>query len=163
MYFYYSGDDWRTASRQSSGIAPNALLTNEAVVQVYGADAWSWRGLFAIHTWIAVKRSGEHFYTVYDVVGWRVFKGQPAMEIERDVPDRLWFGKRPTVLIEHRGERAEHLIDAIHRAALSYPWKTEYVVYPGPNSNTFTAWISQQVPELELVLPWSAIGKNYID
>ena len=41
MYFYYSGDDWRTASRQSSGIAPNALLTNEAVVQVYGADAWS--------------------------------------------------------------------------------------------------------------------------
>ena len=33
----------------------------------------------------------------------------------------------------------------------------------GPNSNTFTAWIAKQVPELELDLPFSAIGSGYVD
>jgi hypothetical protein len=47
--------DWATASRQSAGIAPDPALTREAVVQVYGARAFRWRGAFAVHTWIAVK------------------------------------------------------------------------------------------------------------
>jgi hypothetical protein len=48
-----SGNDWRTASRASAGIAPNPAETHEAVLHVYGARAWEWRGWFAIHTWIA--------------------------------------------------------------------------------------------------------------
>ena len=56
--------DWRTASRESAGIAPDPLVTKEAVLHVYGASAWKWRGWFAIHTWIAVKRTGETAYTV---------------------------------------------------------------------------------------------------
>ena len=48
-----SGRDWRTASRESAGIAPDPSVTNEAVVHVYGAAAYGWRGWFAIHTWIA--------------------------------------------------------------------------------------------------------------
>jgi hypothetical protein len=31
------------------------------------------------------------------------------------------------------------------------------------NINTFTAWIARQVPELELDLPFSAIGKRYVN
>ena len=54
-----SGKDWRTASRESANIAPDPTLTDEAVIQIYGADAWGWRGWFAIHTWIATKGSGE--------------------------------------------------------------------------------------------------------
>ena len=45
-----SGKDYRTASRESAGIAPDPLTVTEAVLHVYGADAWSWRGWFAIHT-----------------------------------------------------------------------------------------------------------------
>jgi hypothetical protein len=67
--------DWRTASRESAGIAPDPLVTKEAVLQVYGAAAWGWRGWFAIHTWIAAKRTGEPSYTVYEVVGWRQRRG----------------------------------------------------------------------------------------
>ena len=44
-----------------------------------------------------------------------------------------------------------------------YPWKTTYKAFPGPNSNTFTARIAKNVPELELELPFSAIGSGYIE
>jgi len=41
---------WRTASRESSKIAPDPASTNEAILHVYGADTWGWRGWFAIHS-----------------------------------------------------------------------------------------------------------------
>ncbi len=155
--------DWRTASREPAGIAPDPAVTREAVLQVYGADAWGWRGWFAIHTWIAVKRTAETSYTVYDVVGWRASRGAPVMRIMQDIPDRYWYGAPPRLLKEHRGPGAEALIDAVDRAAQAYPWKTEYKAFPGPNSNTFVAWISRHVPELGLELPFSAIGSGYAD
>jgi len=78
-------DDWRNARRDSAGIAPDPTTTNEAVMHIYGADAWGWRGWFAIHTWIAAKRRDEDFYTLYDVVGWRGFNGQEVMGIKRGI------------------------------------------------------------------------------
>lgn len=158
-----SRGDWRSASRASAGIAPDPMTTPEAVLLVYGADAWGWRGWFAIHTWIAAKRKNEDYYTVYDVVGWRGRYGSGVVGIHRDAPDRYWYGSRPKLLKEHRGVQAESLIDAVDAAAHLYPWKNSYKVFPGPNSNTFVAWIAQQVPELELDLPFSAIGAGYVD
>ena len=155
--------DWRTASRESAGIAPDPSITNEAILHVYGADAWGWRGWFAIHTWIATKRTGESSYTVYDVVGWRGNRGQPVLRINQDIPDRYWYGEKPRILKEHRGKGVDELITAIEKAAYAYPWKTTYKAFPGPNSNTFTAWIAKQVPELGLDLPFSAIGSGYVE
>ena len=48
-------------------------------------------------------------------------------------------------------------------AAERYPWANEYTLVPGPNSNTFPAWIGLQVPELELNMPFRAIGSGYAD
>ena len=158
-----SGKDWRTASRESAGIAPNPAVTKEAVIQVYGARAWGWRGWFAIHTWIAVKRSGEASYTVYDVVGWRGNHGDPVLRIAKDIPDRYWFGEKPQILKEHMGTGVDKLIDDVDKAANAYPWKTSYSVFPGPNSNTFIAWVAKQVPALELDLPFAAIGSGYVN
>ena len=156
-----SNQDWRTASRESAGIAPDPASTDEAILHIYGADAWSWRGWFAIHTWIAAKRSGEDYYRVYDVVGWRARRGQEVMRISRDIPDRLWYGAQPRLLLERRGDGVDALIDAVDEAARAYPWKATYKVFPGPNSNTFVAWIGKEVPQLGLDLPWSAIGRLY--
>ena len=155
--------DWRTASRKSAGIAPQPFVTNEAILHIYGAKAWGWRGWFAIHTWIAAKRTGETSYTVYDVVGWRKNRGQPVLRITQDIPDRYWYGEKPRILKAHRGAGVDELIDAVDKAAHAYPWKTTYKTFPGPNSNTFSAWIAKQVPELELDLPFSAIGSGYVD
>ena len=158
-----SNKDWRTASRDSAGIAPDPSVTSEAVLQVYGADAWGWRGWFAIHTWIAAKKSDAESYTVYDVVGWRAHRGQLVMNIYQDVPDRYWFGEKPMIIKEYRGHGIDELIDAVDEAARNYPWKNTYKAFPGPNSNSFTAWIARKVPELELDLPFSAIGSGYVD
>ena len=156
-----SDNDWRTASRESAGIAPDPASTNESVLQVYGAKAWGWRGWFAIHTWVAAKHTGETFYTVYDVVGWRSHHNQPVLRIGHDVPDRYWYGEKPRVIKEYRGKGVDNLINSVDKAANAYPWKTTYTVFPGPNSNTFTGWIANKVPELELDLPFSAIGSGY--
>ena len=156
-----STNDWRTASREPAGMAPNPALTREAVLQVYGAPTWGWRGWFAIHTWIAAKASNDESYTVYEVIGWRQRRGLPVVRIEKDLPDRYWYGERPRLLKEFRGDGVDKLITAVDRAAKSYPWPDTYTVFPGPNSNTFTAWIAHQVPELGLDLPFSAIGSGY--
>ena len=158
-----SHKDWHTASRESAGIAPPAASTPEAVLHVYGASAWGWRGWFAIHTWIAAKHSGEAAYTVYEVIGWRGNRGLPVLRIAKDAPDRYWFGEKPRLLVAHQGAGVDQLISAVEQAAQDYPWKTTYKLFPGPNSNSFTAWIGKQVPELQLKLPFTAIGSGYVN
>jgi hypothetical protein len=56
----------------------------------------------------------------------------------------------------------ESLIDRIETAVAAYPYPDSYRTWPGPNSNTFTAWVARQVPEVRLDLPPTAIGKDYL-
>lgn len=64
---------WRGAPRHSAGIAPDpARFADTAIVQVYAAATYGWRGYFAVHPWIIYKRAGETAYTRYDVIGWGV-------------------------------------------------------------------------------------------
>ncbi|MDJ0621563.1 MAG: DUF3750 domain-containing protein [Desulfocapsaceae bacterium] len=156
-----SQDGWHNTRRDSAGLAPLPESTPEAVLQVYGANAWGWRGWFAIHTWVAVKPSDASSYTVLDVAGWRGRGGGSVVRIRQDIPDRYWFGAKPEIIAEHRGEGVDELIADVLDAADNYPWKTTYKGFPGPNSNTFTAWIGREVPRLNLQLPFSAIGKGY--
>jgi hypothetical protein len=154
--------DWRTASREPVGLAPDPATTPEAVVQVYAARAVSWRGYFGVHSWVAVKPASAQAYTVYEVIGWRLRYSDSALAIRNRGPDERWFGAAPELLAERRGAAAEALIARIDRAAREYPYAAEYSVWPGPNSNTFTAWIARAVPELEIDLPPTAIGKDYL-
>ncbi len=77
------------------------------------------------------------------------------------IPDGLWFGAGPRLLVDHRGDGVEAMIDAIEAVIESYPYAREYRSYPGPNSNTFLAHIGREVPALKLDLPANAIGKDY--
>ncbi len=81
--------------------------------------------------------------------------------VRHRAPDMRWFGSAPELVAEKRGADVEELIARIDRAARSYPWAGEYTMWPGPNSNTFTAWVLRAVPELEADLPPTAIGKDY--
>lgn len=153
---------WYAASREPTGLSPDPALTHEAVVQVFGARTVGWRGAFGIHTWIAVKREGAERYTRYEVVGWGVDRGSPAIRVDRMGPDNHWFGARPDLLAERRGAGVQEMIDRIETAVKDYPYPRTYVTWPGPNSNTFVAHIARQVPELRLDLPPTAIGKDYL-
>ena len=156
--------DWRTASRESAGIAPIPAIEKQAVIEFYAADAFSWRGWFAVHTWIAIKESNAIEYTVYEVMGWGVDRGRSALrEYKTVTPDRYWFGAEPEKILSMRGRKAADLIPQIKQAVARYPWKGEYKLVPGPNSNTFPAWVGLQVPELKLDMPFRAIGSGYAD
>lgn len=153
--------DYRTADRSSAHLAPLPDQTKEAVIQVYSARAFNWRGIFSVHTWFAVKAKNADHYTVLQVVGWRIFHGLPPLMAETDLPDRHWFNQKPKIIYDLRGEKAEQLIPKILEAAKAYPYGN-YELWPGPNSNTLPAYIARQVPELELTLPSNAIGKDFL-
>lgn len=154
--------DWRTASRESAGIAADPATSKDATVEFYAADAFSWRGWFAVHSWIAIKQQDAKQYTVYEVVGWRVNTGLPALRsFQTTNPDRYWYGAKPERFLSISGNKASHLIPKIQAAIDRYPWANEYTLVPGPNSNTFPAWVGIQVPELELDMPFRAIGSGY--
>lgn len=159
-----SSSEWRNASREPAGLSLAPESTSEAVIEAYAADAFGWRGWFAVHTWLAVKPENASEYTVYEIVGWRVENGQPALRTyQTATPDRYWYGARPEKLLTVTGSKAERLIPQIAAAAKEYPWANEYKAVPGPNSNTFPAWLALRFPELGLDLPFSAIGSGYAD
>ena len=154
--------DWRSASREPAGIAPIAAEHPEAIVQVYAARAFSWRGYFSVHSWIATKLPNAEDYRVYQVVGWRSLYDQPVLSIEEEYPDRYWFDNRPEIIQDIRGDLAEEIIEDLDNIVDSYPYKRQYILWPGPNSNTFTAWVGRKIPELRLDLPSTAIGKDFL-
>lgn len=96
--------NWWELERGPSGQAPDPATAPEAVVQVYAARAVSWRGVFAVHTWIVVKASGAASYTRYEVLGWGVERGVSAVRVNRTGPDNHWFGDRPEKLVDLRGD-----------------------------------------------------------
>lgn len=154
--------DWRTASRAPVGIAPDPAAVREPVVQVYGARTFGWRGAFAVHTWISVKRQDAARFTTYEVIGWRIGPGRSALAVRNNEPDRRWYGAEPKILLDLRGAEVAPMIDKIEAAVESYPYPNTYNAWPGPNSNTFTAWIGRHVPELRLDLPPTAVGKDFL-
>ena len=157
-----AGGNFWELERGPSGQAPDPAVTREAVAQVYAARTVGWRGLFAVHTWIAVKPRDADAYTRYEVIGWGVDRGAPAVRVNRAGPDNYWFGDRPERLVDLRGNGVDALVAQVEAAVASYPYPARYRTWPGPNSNTFTAWIGRSVPELRLKLPPTAIGKDFL-
>ncbi len=158
-----SADPWRDARWDSAALAPDPATTAEPVVQVYAARTWGWKGIFAVHTWIIMKRANAPAFDRYEVVGWGVDRGAPAIRKDMHVIDGYWAGSEPYVLVDKRGPEVEAMIDRIETAIASYPYPHEYRTWPGPNSNTFIAHIGRQVPELGLTMPPTAVGKDYLD
>ncbi|MFG6666453.1 DUF3750 domain-containing protein [Halomonas sp. HNIBRBA4712] len=153
-----TGGSWSSANRDSAGLAPLPEAYAPAVVQVYAARAFSWRGAFGVHIWIAAKEAGADSYRLHQVLSWR----RPTVVASSDTPDRAWFGQAPTLLADYRGDAAARLIPQIADAASRYPQADRYRVWPGPNSNSFIAWMVRQIDGFDVVLPVTAVGKDYL-
>lgn len=153
---------WRDARWDSVGEAPAASDHPDAIVMVYGARAHSWRGIFGIHTWIAWKAKGGDTYLRADVVGWGVSRGANAIRVRQGTPDNFWAGNPPFLIGSIQGEAAQAAIPKIEAAIQSYPYNNRYRIWPGPNSNSFTAHVIRNVPELQIDMPPQAVGKDYL-
>jgi hypothetical protein len=155
--------DWRTATHRSTGLAPDPASRRDAVVQVYAARTFGWRGAFAVHTWLAAKPAAAARYTRYEVIGWHARSGRSVVSVtDSRAPDAEWFGAEPRLLRDLRGAAAEAVIGKLASAIASYPHAETYRAWPGPNSNTFLAHLGRAIPELRLTLPPTAIGKDYL-
>src|SRR5436190_2496944 len=151
-----------STSAQPAGLAPDPTTTPEPVVQVYGARTMGVKGLFGVHTWIAVKPTEATSWTVYEIIGWRLRWSDSALVIRERQPDAQWFGSDAELYADKRGDGVDEIIARIDKAARSYPYANTYTLWPGPNSNTFVAWIARTVPELQVDLPATAVGKDYL-
>ncbi|MCB1970601.1 MAG: DUF3750 domain-containing protein [Geminicoccaceae bacterium] len=161
---YFSGErpHWSSARWDSAGSAPDPTAEREAIIQVYGARAWGWRGIFGMHTWIAIKRENAPIFERYEVVGFGVSGGARAVRRNRYPVDAYWAGNAPVLLGEIRGERAAAAIPRLIEAVDAYPYDHRYTIWPGPNSNSFTAFVLRRAGGIGIELPPLAVGKDYI-
>lgn len=153
---------WSRASHISTGQAPDPASISEPVLQVYAARTWGMRGSVAVHTWITSKRANADHYVRYEIIGWRAYRGGSALVRGPGRPDAMWFSNYPDLLVDLRGDGVEAIIDRVQAAVEKYPYSETYRTWPGPNSNTFTAFVGREVPALGLDLPPTAVGKDYL-
>ena len=152
------GQGWAEADWSSAGLLLEPAAKPEAMVHVYAGRVGSWRGAFAHHTWIVLKEKGAARYSRYDKVAW----GQPVRQ-NGWAPDGRWYGHTPELIGAIEGAAAEALIPKIRAAIASYPHNRsgDYALWPGPNSNSFIAFVLESVPETGIALPSTAIGKDW--
>jgi hypothetical protein len=158
---YWLGDrsvDWQSADRSSAGLLPQPATHPEALVRVYAARTVRWRGIFAVHTWLVIKEQNAQRYTRYDYTAW----GAP-IRVNGFAADGRWFGGTPEAIASADGEAAAKMIPKIQAAVEGYSLRAygDYRAWPGPNSNTFVAAVLSSVPELQIALPPTAIGKDF--
>jgi hypothetical protein len=151
---------WHDADWSSARLLPAAADSKPARVIVFTGKAGAWKGVFALHSWIVVKRANAPTWTRYDVVGW----GAPVRTNGWPVDGR-WYGSVPVAIADVSSAEAERLIPRIEAAVKEYAYAQngDYRVWPGPNSNSFVAAVLRAVPELRVALPPNAVGRDYRD
>jgi hypothetical protein len=151
---------WRDADWSSTGTLPPAREFKPARIIVFTGTTGGWKGVFSVHSWIVLKRANARDWTRYDVVGW----GNPV-RVNGWPADGRWFGNKPVAIADVSGAAAEKLIPKIEAAVKTYSFSNagDYRIWPGPNSNSFTAAMLRAVPELGVALPPNAVGRDFRD
>jgi hypothetical protein len=149
---------WREADWSSTGSLPSPAAEPGARVLVFSGRTGGWKGAVAVHSWIVLKRENAPRWTRYDVVGW----GNPV-RVNGWAADGKWYGDMPTVIADIKGAEAAALIPKIEAAIKDYQYANagDYRIWPGPNSNTFVATVLRAVPEIGVMLPPNAIGRDF--
>jgi hypothetical protein len=149
---------WRDADWSSTGSLPSPTSEPAARVLVFSGRTGGWKGAVAVHSWIVLKRENAARWTRYDVVGW----GNPV-RVNGWAADGKWYGDMPTVIADIKGAEASALIPKIEAAIKDYQYANagDYRIWPGPNSNTFVATVLRAVPEIGVMLPPNAIGRDF--
>src|SRR5262249_15038310 len=156
--FENRAQSWRDADWSSTGSLPPAVSHPQARLLVMSARTGRWKGIFATHSRIGLKRENARSWTRLYVDGW----GNPVRR-NRGARDGRWFGDSPVVIADVKGPEAAALITKIEAAIETYEFAQpgDYRVWPGPNSNTFVATMLRAVPELGVTLPPTAVGKDF--
>lgn len=160
--YWMSSDarSWRTADWSSTGALPKAADHAPARLVVYAGTTGAWKGIFSVHSWVVLKRANAERWTRYDVVGWG-----PPVRTNGWPADGRWYGNMPVAIADVSGAEAEAMIPKVEAAVRDYGYRNagDYRIWPGPNSNSFTAAVLRAVPELGITLPPNAVGRDFRD
>ena len=159
LFAYQGGStSWRNADWSSTKSLPDARTESEARVLIMSGRTGGWKGVFAVHSWVVLKPQNARTWRRYDVVGW----GNPV-RMNNWPPDGLWFGNKPQVVLDLRGDEASEAIPKIEATIKAYNYANagDYRIWPGPNSNTFVAALLRAIPEAQAALPANAVGRDF--
>jgi hypothetical protein len=116
-------------------------------------------GLFASHYWFVVMDGDK-------AQRWEVWQRKNAggrcighVHCDLKPPDAGVGGGPMRIDAEWSGQQAER-IKAVLEAAQSYPHCFRYRYWPGPNSNTFAAWVLRRAG-IAHALARRAVGRGY--
>ena len=131
------------------------------VVQLKYASLPAPLGAIAVHYWFTVLDAGR-------CDRWEVWQSRDAggrsyghLHCNLKGPDD-GVGGGPAVLhAEWQGDVALQIYSIIKKSQGAYPHCHSYLPWPGPNSNTFVAWVLREAG-VAFALPWKAIGRNYL-
>jgi hypothetical protein len=148
--------------RDDSRVAASTAADEACVVQLRYATLPSLLRRVAVHPWFVVLEPATGEARRWEVWQVRDAGGTSWGHVHRDLmhPDRPVGGGPCVVAAEWRGDQARAVWEALCRAP-EYPLRERYRFWPGPNSNTFAAWVLEQAG-VELPLDPRSVGRHYL-
>ncbi|MEO0497193.1 MAG: DUF3750 domain-containing protein, partial [Pseudomonadota bacterium] len=137
---------------------PVSLPAGDAEIMVLSARTGGLKGALSVHSWLVLKLPGETRYRRYDVVGWG-----PALRRDNYAPDGKWYSNVPRIRHKIAGAAAEAALPRLLAAIENYRYRErgDYVIWPGPNSNSFVAEVLKDVPELGFSTSPLGVGRDF--
>jgi len=137
---------------------PISVLMSSLKVELKYAPL-PWIGVLAWHYWFVVSdETGRHRWEVWQT---KNAGGSCIGHVHLDLkhPDAGVGGGPSRVAIEWNGEPARRIAEILAKAQ-TYPFCQRYRLWPGPNSNSFVAWVLHQAG-VEYALDPRGIGRSY--
>jgi hypothetical protein len=132
------------------------------IVQLKYASLPAPLGLFAVHYWFNVRDPVSGRCDRWEVWQRRDAGGTSVGHLHRNLkaPEAGVGGGPARLAAEWQGDEAQRLKAILDEAKTRYPFCGRYLPWPGPNSNTFAAWVLRNAG-VAFHLPWQAIGRNF--
>lgn len=118
-------------------------------------------GLIAVHYWFVTNSAGVR--ERWEVWQEPNFGGASVGHLHRNLmhPDADVGGGPTRREQQWEGEIAQRIVSTLHESWEAYPHRHAYRAVPGPNSNTYVAWVLRQA-KVDYRLSRKGIGKNYV-
>lgn len=137
-------------------------LPNEFVVQLRRATLPSLLGPLAVHYWFIAFNPETRKWERWEV--WQDAGADATSwgHIRKDLmlPDNNVGGGPYAIEMEWHGAKAQNIYMVLNAPA-NYPYQNVYRPWPGPNSNTYVAWVLKQARASHDLDP-RGIGRDYL-
>lgn len=142
---------------------PSDIGSGETFVVAFKSarlPSWmAWYVASAEHGWFDVRN--ESGWSRVEILGRSTGVLVTPIDDDEARSDVRFIDRQAHVVNLYEGEAARVMGEQILAKAKLFPHDQNYEPFPGPNSNTFIAWMSHEVSGLWLEQYGTAVGKDY--